>query len=128
MKKVALLLAAIGLYGVMAYAVAQRTREIGIRMALGARPRSVMAMVMGRGSRLTLVGVALGAPAAFALARLMSKLLFGVGAGDPLTFVAVAGLLSAVAMVACYIPARRAMAVDPHRCPALRMRADFSSP
>jgi len=114
----ALLLAAIGLYGVMAYAVAQRTREIGIRMALGARPRSVMAMVMGRGGRLTLAGVALGAPAAFGLARLMSKLLFGVSAADPLTFVAVACLLSAVAMVACYIPARRAMAVD--RIVALR--------
>jgi len=109
----ALLLAAVGLYGVMAYAVAQRTREIGIRMALGAHPRAVMAMVMGRGGRLTLAGVALGAPAAFGLARLLSKMLFGVGVADPLTFTAVACLLAAVAMLACYIPARRAMRVDP---------------
>jgi putative ABC transport system permease protein len=109
----ALLLAAVGLYGVMAYAVAQRTREIGIRMALGAHPRAVMAMVLGRGGRLTLAGLVLGAPAAFGLARLLSKMLFAVGVADPVTFAAVASLLAAVAMAACYIPARRAMQVDP---------------
>jgi predicted permease len=109
---IALLLAGIGLYGVMAYAVAQRTREIGIRMALGAEPRSVLRMIMGRGGLLTVAGVALGAPAAFGLARWMRSLLFGVGAGDPVTFAAVALLLSLVAMMACYIPARRAMRVD----------------
>ncbi len=109
----ALLLAAIGLYGVMAYAVAQRTREIGIRMALGAHPRSVLGMVMGRGARLILIGVALGIPAALVLTRGMTKLLYGIGATDPLTFVAVAALLALVALTACYIPARRAMHVDP---------------
>lgn len=109
---IALLLAAIGLYGVMAYAVAQRTREIGIRMALGAEPRAVLGMIMGRGGLLTVAGVALGAPAAFGLARWMRSLLFGVGAGDPVTFAAVALLLSLVSMMACYIPARRAMRVD----------------
>jgi putative ABC transport system permease protein len=108
----ALLLAAIGLYGVMAYAVAQRTREIGIRMALGAQPRAVLGMVMGRGGFLTLTGVLLGAPAAFGLARMMRNLLFGVGAADLATFVAVALLLALVAMMACYVPARRAMRVD----------------
>lgn len=110
---IALLLAAIGLYGVIAYAVAQRTREIGIRMALGAHPRAVLGMVMESGGRLTLAGLVLGTPAAFGLARLMSKLLFGIRAADPLTFAAVALLLALVAMAACYIPARRAMRVDP---------------
>jgi putative ABC transport system permease protein len=109
----ALLLAAIGLYGIMAYSVAQRTREIGIRMALGAHPRAVLGMIMERGGRLTLAGIILGAPAAFGLATLMSKLLFGVGPADPLTFAAVALLLALVAMAACCIPARRAMRVDP---------------
>ena len=109
----ALLLAAIGIYGIMAYSVAQRTREIGIRMALGAHPRAVLGMIMERGGRLTLAGIILGAPAAFGLATLMSKLLFGVGPADPLTFAAVALLLALVAMAACCIPARRAMCVDP---------------
>ncbi len=109
----ALLLAAIGLYGIMAYSVAQRTREIGIRMALGAHPRAVLGMIMKRGGHLTLAGIILGAPAAFGLAQLMSKLLFGVGPTDPLTFAAVALLLALVAMAACCIPARRAMRVDP---------------
>jgi len=109
----ALVLAAVGLYGVVAYSVAQRTRELGIRVALGAKPADVVRLVLGLGGRLVLGGLALGTAAALALSQLMSTMLFGIGARDPLTFVAVALLLAAVSMIACYIPARRAMRVDP---------------
>lgn len=109
----ALVLAAIGLYGVMAYLVTQRTHEIGIRMALGAEPGSVRGMILRQGAKLTVLGVAIGLVAAFGLTRLMAKMLFGVGAHDPFTFGAVAALLMLVAMLACYIPARRATRVDP---------------
>jgi putative ABC transport system permease protein len=109
----ALVLAAVGLYGVTAYAVAQRTRELGIRVALGATSRDVVRLVLDMGGRLVLVGLAIGTLAALMLSRLMSTLLFGVSARDPMTFAGVALLLAAVSMVACYIPARRATRVDP---------------
>jgi putative ABC transport system permease protein len=109
----AVMLAAIGIYGVISYSVAQRTHEIGVRMSLGAQPRDVLRMVLGQGGKIALVGIAIGIIAAFGLTRLMSGLLFSVSASDPGTFAAVAGLLVFVALVACYIPARRAMRVDP---------------
>ena len=109
----ALLLAAVGIYGVMAYSVSQRTHEIGIRLALGAERRDVLRLVLRQGMRATMIGVAMGLAAAFGLTRLMSSLLFGVSASDPATFAAVAILLFAIALVAFYIPARRAMRVNP---------------
>ncbi len=109
----ALVLAAIGIYGVMAYTVALRTQEIGIRMALGAQQKDVLQLVLGQGARIACIGVAIGLAAAAALARLLSSLLFSVSASDPITFVAVAALLVAVALLACYIPARRALRIDP---------------
>jgi putative ABC transport system permease protein len=109
----ALTLAAVGIYGVVAYSVTERTHEIGVRVALGAQRRDVMAMVVGQGMTMTIVGTAIGVAAAAALARLMSSLLFGVSAVDPATFVAIPLLLIAVALAACYVPARRAMRVDP---------------
>jgi macrolide transport system ATP-binding/permease protein len=109
----ALALAAIGLYGVMAYSVAQRTREIGIRLALGAQVKDIHKLIIGQGLKLALIGVGIGFAISLAVMRLMKKFLFGVSATDPLTFVAIGGLLVVVAFLACYLPARRATKVDP---------------
>ena len=107
------LLAAVGIYGVMAFSVTQRTHEIGVRMALGAERRDVMKMVLGQGARLAATGVAVGMAGAFALTYVLSSLLFGVSATDPMTFIVIPMMLIATAVVACYVPARRATRVDP---------------
>lgn len=110
---VALALAAVGIYGVMSYSVARRRNEIGIRMALGARPADVLRLVMREAAGVCAAGAAAGLAAALALSRLMGGLLYGVGATDPATFAVVAAVLSVVALAATYVPARRAVRVDP---------------
>jgi putative ABC transport system permease protein len=110
---IAMTLAALGIYGVMAYSVAQRTHELGIRMALGAQKSDVLGLIVRKGVILTLIGVAIGLAIALALTRLMTTLLFGVAPTDATTFVAVSVLLIFVALLACYIPARRATKLDP---------------
>ena len=109
----ALVLGIVGLYGVIAYSVSQRTHEIGIRMALGAQKRDVLKLVVNRGMALTVIGVGVGVAGALALTRFLSGLLYGVRPTDPLTFVVVSLVLTAVALLACYIPARRATKADP---------------
>jgi putative ABC transport system permease protein len=109
----ALALASIGIYGVMAYSVAERTREIGIRMAMGAQAQDVLKLVLKQGAAVTLMGIGLGLVAALAVTRVISSFLFGVSATDPITFAGIALLLGVVALVACYIPARRATKIDP---------------
>ena len=109
----ALLLASIGMYGVISYTVAQRTQEIGIRMALGAERRNVFGMVLGQGARLASLGIGIGLIAAFGATRLMASFLYGVQPTDPFTFAVVSLLLVGIALLACYLPARRATRVDP---------------
>jgi ABC-type antimicrobial peptide transport system permease subunit len=109
----ALLLAAIGIFGLMAYSVQQRTHEIGIRLTLGAQRSDVMKRMLGQAARMTLTGVAIGLGLAFGLTRLVKSILFGVGVTDAVTFIGAAILLTAVALSACYIPALRATRVDP---------------
>ncbi|MEO7756285.1 MAG: FtsX-like permease family protein, partial [Dokdonella sp.] len=109
----ALVLASLGVYSVMAYSVAQRSGEIGIRMSLGAQPADVQKMIIGQGTKLALIGVALGIVAALVVTRLMNALLFEVRASDPTLYLAIAALLVGVAVAACWIPSRRAARVDP---------------
>jgi putative ABC transport system permease protein len=107
------LIAAIGIYGVLAYSMTQRTQEFGIRLALGAQPRKVLGLVLGHGVILVMIGVGFGVAGALAITRYLSSMLFGLTAVDPLTYVAVAVLFTAVALIASYVPARRATKVDP---------------
>ena len=117
---VGLVLAAVGIYGLMSYSVAQRTQEIGIRMALGAKAATVLRMVVGRGLGLTAAGIGVGLIAAFLLTSLLTKLLYGVSPRDPLSFIMVPIILALVALVACLVPARRATRV----APTIAMRAE----
>jgi len=110
---VALILSSIGIYGVVSYLVGQRTHEIGVRIALGARRWDVLNLILSQGAKLTLIGVVIGVAASLGLTKLMARMLYGVSASDPLTFIGVAILLSLVALAACFIPTRRAMRVDP---------------
>jgi predicted permease len=110
---IAVLLAAIGIYGLMSYSVEQGTHEIGVRLALGADRRDILALIVGRGMRLAAVGVVVGALAAIGATRVLSRMLFGVRATDPMTYASVVAALAAIAFVACYLPARRAMRLDP---------------
>jgi len=109
----ALILAAIGMYGVISYSVMQRTPEIGVRIALGAQRSQVFVMVLRQGCRLACAGIAIGVVGALAATRLMTRFLYGVQSTDPVTYVAVSFLLMAIALLACYVPARKAMKVDP---------------
>jgi putative ABC transport system permease protein len=111
----ALVLASVGIYGVMSYSVAERTREFGVRMALGAGPREIMGLVLGEGAGLTVAGLGLGLAASLAFTRLLASLLFGVTASDPVTFGGAAVVLTATALLACAIPARRGMRLEPLR-------------
>jgi len=110
---VALVLAAIGVYGIISYGVTQRVQEVGVRMALGAQTRDVLKLIIGQGLKLVLIGTMVGAAAAFATTRFISDLLYQVSATDPLTFGATSLLIAGVAFLACYVPARRAASVDP---------------
>jgi putative ABC transport system permease protein len=109
----ATLLSAVGIFGVMNYSVALRTHEIGLRVVVGAQPRQVLLLILRQGLLLTIIGVVVGLVAAFALTRLLSGLLFGVAAVDPATFATISIVLVTVSLVACYLPARRAMKIDP---------------
>ena len=109
----ALSLAAVGVYGVTAYMAVQRTHEVGVRVALGARPADIVRLLLGEGLRVGLVGVTVGVASALVLTRVMQNLLYGVGASDPLTFLVASAMLIAITLAACYLPARRAARVDP---------------